>query len=579
LSDDTTGSRAAKTKQKLQLSLLGLFIHSLIDGRPDDVTLDNGSFDARSRWKFLLWAAAPGLFLLALGLALAMPAPFWSTSEPLTNLPIAARQLTSVERDLIGTNSTLRGGVWEAVLLPWSMIPADGMSKIGDPGRWEKADEFRKSITAAGESIEFHAPLGQGIDNARRTSLLALRQSFTTDRIDVTVPISANVPVIDMKRPIGSYHFALLSLWAGYANDAGTQFERALLSAQGTLKEVRAAPTADTTAVPRLEGIIIASHYGLGLVAAALHDNPGAIAHYDAALKEACDVMAAGGDEQGYSFDGTNYLVPLSLRSIRNDRLVALLQLRSAGTSSDLNALSPSCTQLRQGAGMIGDERLQILALTQTSAVRADPFFQANLELWAARLADRDLVAGLFFDTTNAPERVASAQAIARTVVGLDPPPTNGSQADLHAIGLLRKLSNLKATLNAGLRIGDLHKPELDADASADDTLRYNRWIAEVSQEVSAPLVAWALAHQSDDRPQAAALEHAIVDAGWLQPWAQRTSWCLLYFGMTFPAVLWLAGSALLVSLIWTLGLVRVRATYRETFNNYHKTSRHSHNK
>lgn len=536
----------------------GLVLFEAIDGRSRDRAHANAPFAPRRSRGLILLAAVPGLLLLAVAGAL-----FWhplaSDPDTLSTIPVAAPSQTAGERKLIQKIGVLREGLWEARLPPWTSVPYRGIARVSNPDVHDTLDALLREISSFGDTIGDRAPPGVRRDRIFLGQLADLR---------------ARLKMVDAKlggvRSITAYHLGLLALWAGDAADAEPQFESAIAIAQKT-------EPLDDEGKLRLDGIAAAASYGLGLSQASRGLWKEAIANFDAALTAACRASLDGQTnnkaDTGFVL-GRNSLVPLDTRSVRNDRLIALLQSRGEAVA----VTSPTCSQLLAPAGNAasGDADAEARALFPSLSIAGDPTLAANLQLRAALMGDRDVVQQLSFDGTDASAEVVQAQSLARAIAGLEPLGDAGAGGvDKSALSDLQHLSVLKARLNAQLNNATLTEPESDASWNWSDPTLFHDWKKGAGAALAGALLARAGEAEADNPGLAAALYGVVIDnRAWMPTTAVTDAWWRINTGISLTFALWMLALAAAVSAALFVVLRRWRETYRTTFESYHHDDR-----
>jgi hypothetical protein len=553
--------RAAAPSRGLFERLQGWVLFAAIDGRGAKRARASAPFAPRGSRGFFILAMIPGLLLLlATGVIFWRPLP--SDPPALSTIPVDAPPQTPAEKKLIRNIGVLRDGIWEAKLAPWSSVPYKGLGRVSNPDVHAALDALRGEIAAFGAGIGDHAAPG------------IHRDAFFLSQI---ADFRARLHTIDGElhgmRSITAYHLGLLALWAGDAADAEPQF-RSVIDIAAKTQPI------DAEGRQRLDGIAASASYGLGLAEAARGSWKSAIADFDGALTAACRAAADGGSNTQADFGfalGDANLVALDTRSIRNDRLVALLHARGDETARTA-ITSPTCAQLQAPAtAPSGDADAEARALSASLAVAGDTTLAANLELRAALTGDRDLVQQLNFDADGVSAEAAQAQTLARAIAGLEPASdaVAGDGVDKSALADLQKISVLKARLAAQLRNGTLSEPEADPTWTWSDPALFVDWKTATASALADSILAEAQGVARDNPELASALYGAVIDnRGWLPAVAVSDAWWRLNTGTSLGFVATMLAVAAALTLALLLLLRRWRETYRTTFESYHHSDR-----
>lgn len=551
--------RAAVPSRGLAGRLKGWLLFTAIDGRSEPRARANAPFEPRSPRGFVALALVPGIVLLV-----ATAAAFWrpisADPDTLSAIPIEAPAQTPAEHKLIQNIAVLREGIWEARLPPWSDVPSKGIARVSNPDVHAALQALLGEIAAFGDAIGDRAPPGIHRDRVFLGQVADLRQRLN---------------LIDAKlggvRTITAYHLGLLALWAGDAADAEPQFASAVAIARKT-------EPLDAVGRQRLDGIEASAAYGLGLTEAARGFWQKAIADFDAALTASCRAAADSQTNRqadfGFSLGRAN-LVTLDTRSVRNDRLIALLQARGGNDDAARVAVtSPTCGQLLSPArnAPSGDADAEARALFASLSVAGDPTLTANLQLRAALMGERDVVQQLSFDGADA--QLQQAQGLARAIVGLEQA-DDAAGVDKSALADLQKLSTLKSKLAAQLRNGALSEPENDPAWSWSDPTLFMAWKNAAASLIAAQLLAKADNVRADNPGLAAALYGVVIDnRAWLPGRDVFDAWWRLNTGTTLSFVLVMLAVAAAMTGVLLAILRRWRRTYRTTFESYHHGDR-----
>ncbi|HXC54339.1 MAG TPA: hypothetical protein VNU97_03515 [Rhizomicrobium sp.] len=553
--------RAAAPSRPVFERLKGWLLFAAVDGRSEPRARANAPFEPRSRRGFILAALAPGLvLLLAAGAVLIRPLP--GDPDTLSAIPIEPPSQTPAERKLIQNIAVLREGLWEAKLAPWSSVPARGLARVSNPDVHAALAALLGEIASFADAIEDRAPPGVHRDKV-----------FLGQIADLRTRLAAIDAQLGGMRSVTAYHLGLLALWAGDAADAEPQFASVVDIARKT-------EPLDAGGRQRLDGIEASATYGLGLAEAARGAWGKAVGDFDAALAAACRAAADGKTNTQADFGfalGDADLVPLDTRSIRNDRLVALLRARGGNDEAARVAVtSPTCAELLSPSGSAprGDADAEARALFPALSVAGDPTLAANLELRAALMGDGDVVQRLSFDGGDA--AAVAAQSLARAIAGLEPAADAGGDGiDRSALADLQKISVLKARLAAQLRSATLSEPESDPAWNWSDPALFAAWKRAIAADVAAELLARAQSVQ-DENPGLAAALYGVVreNSSWLPATAVFDAAWRLNTGTSLGLVLWLVAIAAVMSAILFALLHRWRQTYRTTFESYHHADR-----
>ena len=530
-------------------------LFTAVDGRAEQRARSNASFEPRSVLGLVATALVPGLVVLLAGAAL-----FWrpiaAEPEPLATIPVDVPAQTAVERKLIQNIALLREGIWEARLPAWSFLPSKGMARVSNPEVHPALAALLGEIGTFGDSIANRAPPGVHRDRVFMSQITDLRAQLRT---------------YDTKlggvRSVTAYHLGLLALWAGDAADAEPQFQSVIAIAEQT-------EPLDDIGRQRLAGIEASAAYGLALSQAARGQWRTAIAQFDSALTAACRAAALDKTQADFGFSlGVANLVPLDTRSIRNDRLVALLAARNSGDDAGRTAVTnPSCAQLLSPSkyAPTGDADAEARSLFAALSVSGDPTLAANLQLRAALMGEHDVVQRLAFENGDA--EAAQAQSLARAVAGLD---QGDNAVDKSALADLQKLSLLKSRLAAGLGNGNLSQPESDAAWNWSDPTLFMDWKNAVAGVLAGELMAKADDVRAGNPGLAAALYGVVLDnSDWFSTSDVFDAWWRLNTGTSLAFALLLLAIAALLSAIVALVLIAWRRTYRTTFESYHHDDR-----
>ena len=526
-----------------------------IDGRAEQRARSNAPFEPRSARAFVLLALVPGLFLLLLAAAL-----FWrplsAEPETLSTIPIDVPAQTAVERRLIQNIVLLREGIWEARLPAWSVLPSKGMARVSNTDIHAPMAALLSDIASFGETFASRATPGAHRDRV-----------FLGQVSDLRAQLRAFDTKLGGVRSVTAYHLGLLALWAGDAADAEPQFQSVIAIAQKT-------EPLDDVGRQRLAGLEAAAAYGLGLAQAGRGQWRTAMASFDSALTAACRAAALNNIQAdfGFTLNAAN-LVPLDTRSIRNDRLVALLAARnSSDETARLAVTNPSCAQLLSPSKYApsGDADAEARSLFNTLSVAGDPILAANLQLRAALMGDRDVVQRLAFDNGDA--EAAQAQSLARAVSGIE---QSDNSVDKSALADLQKLSQLKSQLAAGLGNGTLAEPESDPAWNWSDPTVFMDWKNSVASVLAAELLAKAEDVRAGNPGLAAALYGLVLDnSAWFSTSDVVDAWWRLNTGISLAFALSLLAMAAALSAGCALILSAWRKTYRTTFESYHHDDR-----
>ena len=526
-----------------------------IDGRAEQRARSNAPFAPRSARAFVLLAMVPGLLLLLLA-AVLFWRPLSAEPETLSTIPIDVPAQTAVERRLIQNIVLLREGIWEARLPPWSVLPSKGMARVSNTDIHAPMAALLEEIAGFGETF------------ADRATPAAHRDRVFLGQVS---DLRARLRAFDTKlggvRSVTGYHLGLLALWAGDAADAEPQFESVIVIAQ------KAEPL-DDVGRQRLAGIEAAAAYGLGLAQAGRGQWRTAIAEFDSALGAACRAAALNKTQAdfGFTLNDAN-LVPLDTRSIRNDRLVALLAARnSSDETARLAVTNPSCSQLLAPSKYApsGDADAEARSLFSALSVAGDPILAANLQLRAALMGDRDVVQRLAFDNGDA--EATQAQSLARAVSGIE---QGDNSVDKSALADLQKLSQLKSQLATGLGNGSLVEPESDPAWNWSDPTVFMDWKNAVASVLAAELLAKADDTRAGNPGLAAALYGLVLDnSAWFSTSDVVDAWWRLNTGTSLAFALSLLAMAAALSAVCALVLSAWRKTYRTTFESYHHDDR-----
>ncbi len=533
----------------------GWVLFTAIDGRTKSRARGNAPFEPRRQRGLILAALAPGLLLLLLTAAI-----FWrpmsAEPEPPGAIPIPLPAQTAVERERIQSIAVLREGLWEARLPPWSDVPLKGMARVSNPEVHADLTALIGEIAAFGDAIADRGP-----PNARRDSV------FLSQIADFRSRVAAVDAKLHGMRSVTAYHLGLLSLWAGDAADAEPQFASAVDIARKT-------EPLDDVGKQRLDGIEASASYGLGLAEAGRGLWQKAIGDFDAALTAACRASADAGTntqaDSGFTLSRAN-LVPLDTRSIRNDRLIALLHARGA-----VAVTSPTCAQLLAPSpdAPSGDADAEARALFGSLPAAGDPTLAANLQLRAALMGEGDVVQRLSFD--NADAEAQQAQSLAHAIAGLEIPADGAADGvDKSALTDLRHLSTLKTRLIAQLGSGTLTEPESDPSWTWSDPTLFANWKSAIASDLADNLLATADRVSGGNPGLSVALYNLILEnRAWLPAGAVFNAWWRLNTGTSPGFVLTMLGIAAAISLILFLVLRRWRQTYRTTFESWHHADR-----
>lgn len=549
----TPARRAAGPRRGIFERLQGWVLFGTIDGRGEKRARLNAPFDPRNRRGVVLLALVPGLLLL-----IAAGAIFWrpllADPDTLSTIPIAVPAQTAAETKLIRNIAILRDGMWEARLPPWSYVPVKGMARVSNLEVHDTLDALLREIAEFGAAIDNRAQPGLHRDRVFLGQVAGFR---------------ARLQVIDAKlggmRSVTAYHLGLLALWAGDAADAEPQFA-------ATVAIARKTQPLDDVGRQRLNGIEASSAYGLGLAEAGRGAWQKAIGDFDAALAASCRAAALGKMQADFGLVlGPANLVALDTRSIRNDRLVALLGARNSG--DDAAAItSPTCAQLLSPGTSAprGDADAESRALFAALAVTGDPTLAANLQLRAAMMGAPDMVQRLAFDGADA--EAMQAQSLARAIAGLD---AADSGVDKSALADLQKLGILKSKLAADLANGALLEPESDPAWSWSDPAVFKAWKNAVAADLAAQLLAKADEARDGNPGLAAALYGVVLDnRSWLRSSDVFDAWWRINTGTSLAFVLTMLVLAAALTGVLLLMLRRWRRTYRTTFESYHHDDR-----
>ncbi len=546
---------AATPRRRLWERAKGWVLFSAIDGRGEKRARLNAPFEPRNRRGVAFLALVPGLLLL-LAAGVIFWRPLMAEPDTLSTLPLVVPAQTEVERKLIRNIAALRDGIWEARLPPWSSVPIKGMARVSNLEVHDTLEALLREIAEFGAAIGNRAPPGVQRDRVFLSQIADFR---------------TRLQIIDGKlggvRSVTAYHLGLLALWAGDAADAEPQFAGVLTIARNT-------KPLDDVGRQRLDGIEASAAYGLGLTEAARGAWQKALADFDAALAASCRAAALGKTRADFGFAlGAANLVPLDTRSIRNDRLVALIRARNGGDETARAAVtSPSCGQLLSPSKTApsGDADAEARALFASLSVADDPTLAANLQLRAALMGERDVVQRLAFEGADA--EATQAQALARAVTGLE---AADSGVDKSALADLQKLGILKSKLAADIGNGALLEPESDPAWSWSDPTVFMAWKNAVASALAAQLLAKADEVRDGNPGLAAALYGVVLDnRGWLSGTDVFDAWWRLNTGTSLAFVLSLLGAAAGLTLVLLLALGRWRRTYRTTFESYHHDDR-----
>ncbi|HEX4302588.1 MAG TPA: hypothetical protein VHZ78_07330 [Rhizomicrobium sp.] len=533
----------------------GWLLFTAIDGRTKSRARGNAPFAPRRQRGLILAALAPGLALL-----LIIGAIFWrpisAEPETLSAIPIPLPAQTAVERKRIQNIAVLREGLWEARLPPWSDVPVKGMARVSNPQVHAELATLIGEIASFGDAINDRGP-----PNAQRDGV------FLGQIADLRSRLGAVDGKLRGMRSVTAYHLGLLALWAGDAADAEPQFASAVDIARKT-------QPLDDVGKQRLDGIEASASYGLGLAEAGRGLWQKAIGEFDAALAAACRAAADAGTnsqaDSGFTLTRAN-LVPLDTRSIRNDRLIALLHARGAVTVT-----SPTCAQLLAPSpnAPSGDADAEARALFASLPAAGDPTLAANLQLRAALMGEGDVVQRLSFD--NADAEAQQAQSLAHAIAGLEIPADGAADGvDKSALGDLRHLSTLKTRLAAQLHSGTLTEPQSDPSWTWSDPTLFANWKSDIASSVANALLAEADSVHDDNPGVSAALYDLILDnRAWLPTSAVFDAWWRLNTGTSLGFVLTMLAIAAAISLMLFLILRRWRQTYRTTFESWHHADR-----
>jgi hypothetical protein len=548
----TPSKRRVASSRGLLDRVQGWLLFTAIDGRSVSRARANAPFEPRGSRGFVLLALVPGLLLL-----IATGVIFWRPilAEPdvLSTIPVDAPSQTPVERKLIGNIAMLRDGIWEAKLPPWSDVPLKGMARVSNPEVHADLVALLAEIRNFGDAIADHAP-----PNAHRDPVFLGQVADLRQRLGVIDGKLGGV------RAVTAYHLGLLSLWAGDSADAEPQFASALDIARKT-------EPLDDVGKQRLDGIEASAAYGHGLAEAGRGLWQQAIADFDAALTASCRAAADSNNnmqgDTGFALGRAN-LVALDTRSIRNDRLIAMLHVKTAAVTS------PSCGQLLSPSKTApsGDADAEARALFAASSAAGDPTLAANLQLRAALMGARDTVQQLAFDGGDA--ELGQAQALARAIAGLDPA-TDARGVDKSALADLQKISVLKARLAAQLRNGTLSEPENDPAWNWSDPSLFRAWKTATASALASELLGAADTARDDNPGLAAALYGVVLDnKSWLPGTAVFDAWWRLNTGTSLSFVLTMLLVAAAITGLLLLFLLRWRQTYRTAFESWHHSDR-----
>lgn len=550
--------RKAASTRGLFDRFTGWTVFQGVDGRSEKRARTNGPFDPRSPRGIIGLALVPGVLLFAVTMALAWN-PVSAEPDVLSTIPVDVPAQTSVERRLIQNIGVLREGIWEAKLPPWLVVPSKGMARVSNPDVHEALERLFTDLRNFGDPIGYRAPPGVRRDRVFLSQVSDLRQRLRV--------IDAQLGGV---RSITAYHLGLLSLWAGDAAGAESQF-------QSVVDIARKTEPLDDEGQQRLDGIEASAAYGLGLAQAARGLWKPAIASFDSALLASCraavDSKTNTQADFGYVLNRDN-LVALDTRAIRNDRLVALLRARNAGDDAARTAVtSPTCAQLINPAGAPrGDADAEARALFSSLAIVGDPVFAANLQLRAALLGERDVVQQLTFDDASAD--IMQAQSLARAIVGLDGI-GGANNVDKSALADLQKISVLKSRLGSQLQSGTLSEPEADPAWMWSDPELFVNWKSGVGSALAASLLARADGLTEHNPSLAAALYGVVIEnRSWLPTVSVSDAWWRLNTGTSLAFVMWMLAISAAISGIVFLFLWRWRQTYRSTFESYHHDDR-----
>ena len=545
--------RSAMPARGLIERIKGWALFAAIDGRSETRARANAPFDRRSPRGFIVLAMVPGLILL-----IATGAMYWrplsADPDTLSAIPIDAPALTPVEGRLIRNIAVLREGIWEARLPPWSDVPFKGLARVSNPDVHAALEQLLGEIRDFGDAIGNRSPPEVHRDHVFLGQVADLR---------------ARLRVIDGQlggvRSITAYHLGLLALWAGDAADAEPQFASVVDIARKT-------EPLDDVGRQRLDGIEASATYGLGLAEAARGFWQKAIGNFDAALAASCRAAADGKTNTQADFGfalGRANLVTLDTRSIRNDRLIALLNSHGGEATT-----SPTCGQLLSPSPNApnGDVDAEARALFSSLSAAGDPTLAANLQLRAALMGERDIVQQLSFDGADA--ELQQAQSLARAITGLEQSDDAGG-VDKSALADLQKLSVLKAKIASQLRNGTLSEPESDPSWSWSDPTLFMDWKNAVASQVAGELLSKAASVAKDNPGLAAALYGVVIDnRAWLPAMDVSDAWWRLNTGTSLSFVLVMLAVAAALTGALLLILMRWRQTYRTTFESFHHSDR-----
>ncbi|MBV8777664.1 MAG: hypothetical protein JO258_10760 [Alphaproteobacteria bacterium] len=525
-----------------------------VDGRTPARARGNAPFDAQSPRGLIAFALLPGVLLLVITFILSWN-PISATPDVLSTVPIEPPLQTPVEKKLIQNIGVLREGIWEAKLPPWSDIPTKGMARVSNPDVHAALDKLFADMAAFGDTIGDSAVPGVHRDRVFLMQIADLRSRLRT--IDAQ---------LGGGRSITSYHLGLLALWAGDAVDAEPQFRTVVDIARNT-------ESVDDEGQQRLDGIEAAAAYGLGLAEAGRSQGKAALGHFDQALTAACRVNRQA--DFGFTLGKAN-LVELDTRSIRNDRLVALLRARNAGDDAARNAIiSPTCAQLLSVPANVprGDVDDEARALFSTLSITGDPTLAVNLQLRAALMGERDVVQQLTVDDGSA--ELMQAQSLAHAIAGLEGAGDAAAGVDKSALADLQKISVLKARLAAQLRNATLAEPESDPSWTWSDPGLFVAWRNSTAAALARTLIGAADAATAENPSLAAALYGVVIDnRSWFPTVAVSDAWWRLNTGTSLAFVLWMIAIAGALSGLTLWFLWRWRRTYRATFESYHHDDR-----
>lgn len=547
--------RAAAPRRGLVERVRAWLAFTALDGRSAPRAAANAPFEPRGMQGFVLLALVPGLLLL-----LAVGTIFWRplTAEPdsLSTIPVDVPAQTDVERSLVHNIAVLREGLWEARLPPWSDLPSKGLGRISNPQMHAELASLIGEIAALGASIANRAPPGVHRDRV-----------IVGQIVDLQNRLRAMDSRLGGTRSVIAYHLGLLALWAGDAGDAEPQFASALAIVHNT-------QPLDDVGRHRLDGIEASSSYGLGLAEAGRGLWARAIADFDVALAAACRAASEGGSNAGFGFVlGRPELVALDTRSIRNDRLIALLRARNLGDEAGRAAVtSPSCAQLQNPSRSApsGDADAEARALFTALPAGGDTTLAANLQMRAALMGERDVVQRLSFEGADAESM--QAQALAHAIAGFE---ATDNAVDKSALADLQKLSVLRSKLAAQIANGTLSEPENDPAWVWSDPGLFVAWKTAVGAGVADELLAKADNVRDANPGLASALYGVVLDnRAWLSSTSVFDAWWRLNTGTSLDFVLTMLALAAGLSAALLLLLHRWRATYRTTFESYHHEDR-----